>query len=113
MVRVRASLAQLPAYVPGRKPPGAVVLAGDESSYGVPQGVDHVTRRLRALDQDVPDSHSPFGRLPLADDSGSLAMHCVDGKVVVRPFPGEGVRVTVDPPEPNDALLALAATWRG
>lgn len=39
MVRVRSSLAQLPAYVPGRKVPGAVVLASNESPYGLLPGV--------------------------------------------------------------------------
>lgn len=39
MVRVRSSLTQLPAYVPGRKLPGAVVLASNESPYGLLPGV--------------------------------------------------------------------------
>lgn len=39
MVRVRSSLAQLPAYVPGRKQPGAAALASNESPYGLLPGV--------------------------------------------------------------------------
>ncbi|MFF7068918.1 histidinol-phosphate transaminase [Streptomyces pseudovenezuelae] len=39
MVRVRSSLAQLPAYVPGRKLPGTAALAGNESPYGMLPGV--------------------------------------------------------------------------
>jgi histidinol-phosphate aminotransferase len=74
---------------------------------------DRVTGRLRALGHDVPDSQSNFVWLPLGEDSADFARHCVDGKVVVRPFPGEGVRVTTGLPEENDALLALAASWRG
>ncbi len=74
---------------------------------------DRVTRRLRELGHDVPDSRSNFVWLPLADDSADFAVHCLGGRVVVRPFPGEGVRVTIGLPEENDALLALAATWRG
>ncbi|MEH0449120.1 MULTISPECIES: hypothetical protein [unclassified Streptomyces] len=58
MVRVRASLSQLPARVPGR---------------------------------DVPDSRPD----------------------VVRPVPGEGVRVTIGVPAQYDALSALAASRRG
>ncbi|MET7474895.1 histidinol-phosphate transaminase [Streptomyces sp. NPDC005648] len=72
-----------------------------------------VTRRLRELGHEVPDSQSNFVWLPLADDSGDLAVHCLDGRVVVRPFPGEGVRVTIGLPQENDAFLALAETWRG
>lgn len=73
---------------------------------------DRVTRRLRELGHDVPDSRSNFAWLPLGDRAGDFAAHCLDGRVVVRPFPGEGVRVTIGLPEENDALLALAATWR-
>ena len=72
-----------------------------------------VTRRLRELGHEVPDSQSNFVWLPLADDSEDFTVHCLDGRVVVRPFLGEGVRVTIGLPEENDALLALAETWRG
>ncbi|MER5182779.1 histidinol-phosphate transaminase [Streptomyces sp. NPDC002896] len=69
--------------------------------------------RLRALGFEVPQSQANFVWLPLAGDSADFARHCLDGKVVVRPFLGEGVRVTIGLPEENDAFLALAATWRG
>lgn len=74
---------------------------------------DRVTGRLRELGHDVPDSQANFVWLPLGADSGDFALHCADGKVMVRPFPGEGVRVTIGLPEENDALLALAASRRG
>ncbi|MEU6256766.1 histidinol-phosphate transaminase [Streptomyces sp. NPDC047043] len=74
---------------------------------------ERVTKQLRALGHEVPESRSNFVWLPLGADSAGFAGHCADGKVVVRPFPGEGVRVTVGLPEENDALLALAASWRG
>src|SRR4051812_21687898 len=38
-VRLRQSMAAVPAYVPGRKVPGAVVLASNESPYGLLPGV--------------------------------------------------------------------------
>ncbi|MET7689900.1 histidinol-phosphate transaminase [Streptomyces sp. NPDC005483] len=72
-----------------------------------------VTERLRALGLEVPDSQANFVWLSLAGRSADFALHCLDGKVVVRPFPGEGVRVTIGLPEENDTLLALAAAWRG
>ena len=72
-----------------------------------------LTGRLRDLGYEVPDSQANFVWLPLGDDSADFALHCLDGRVVVRPFPGEGVRVTIGLPEENDALLALASTWRG
>jgi len=74
---------------------------------------DRVTGRLRELGHDVPDSQSNFVWLPFGEHSADFARHCADGKVVVRPFPGEGVRVTIGLPEENDALLALAVSWRG
>jgi histidinol-phosphate aminotransferase len=72
-----------------------------------------VTRRLRDLGFEVPDSQANFVWLPLADDSGDFALHCLGGDVVVRPFVDEGVRVTLGLRAENDALLALAASWRG
>jgi histidinol-phosphate aminotransferase len=72
-----------------------------------------VTGRLRDLGFEVPASQANFVWLPLVDDSADFALHCLDGRVVVRPFPGEGVRVTIGLPEENDTLLALAAAWRG
>ncbi|AVV44029.1 histidinol-phosphate transaminase [Streptomyces sp. ID05-04B] len=74
---------------------------------------ERVLGRLRALGHDVPDSRSNFVWLPLGGASGDFASHCAGGQVLVRPFPGEGVRVTIGLPAENDALLALAASWRG
>ncbi|WP_405533920.1 histidinol-phosphate transaminase [Streptomyces sp. NBC_00075] len=74
---------------------------------------ERVTGRLRALGHEVPDSQANFVWLPLGGDGENFALHCADGQVVVRPFPGEGVRVTIGLPEENDALLALAETWKG
>ncbi|WNZ13585.1 histidinol-phosphate transaminase [Streptomyces sp. 11x1] len=72
-----------------------------------------VTLRLRDLGFEVPDSQSNFVWLPLAGDSADFALHCLGGDVVVRPFVGEGVRATIGLRAENDALLALAASWRG
>lgn len=74
---------------------------------------ERVTEQLRALGFEVPDSQANFVWLPLTGGSADFALHCLSGKVVVRPFLGEGVRVTIGLQEENDALLELAATWRG
>lgn len=74
---------------------------------------ERVASRLRALGFDVPDSQANFVWLPLAGLSADFALHCLAGKVVVRPFVGEGVRVTIGLPQENDTLLALATSWRG
>src|SRR3954466_12537202 len=48
-VRLRQSMAAVPAYVPGRKIPGAIVLASNESPYGLlPGGADVPAGRTRS-----------------------------------------------------------------
>ncbi len=56
----------------------------------------------------VPDSQANFVWLPLGGASVEFAAGCERAGVIVRPFPGEGVRVTVGTPEENDAFLAAA-----
>ncbi|MFI0355736.1 histidinol-phosphate transaminase [Actinomadura sp. 9N407] len=73
---------------------------------------DRVTRRLRTLGYDLPDSQSNFVWLPLGGDSTAFTDHCLDNGVILRAFPGEGVRVTIGLPEENSAFLALAEAWR-
>jgi histidinol-phosphate aminotransferase len=62
---------------------------------------------------DVPASQANFVWLVLGERSAAFAESCLAGGVVVRPFPGEGVRVTVGLPEENDRLLDLARTFAG
>lgn len=70
-----------------------------------------VTGALRALGLDPPDSQANFVWLPLGARSAAFAQHCADAGVLVRPFAGEGVRVTVGLPEENDAFLAAARSF--
>jgi histidinol-phosphate/aromatic aminotransferase/cobyric acid decarboxylase-like protein len=72
---------------------------------------ERVTRELRTLGYGLPDSQANFVWLPLGQDSTAFAAHCLDKGVVVRAFPGEGVRVTIGLPEENSAFLALAEAW--
>ncbi|HKC29304.1 MAG TPA: aminotransferase, partial [Jatrophihabitans sp.] len=56
-MRLRATLATLPAYVPGRTVPGAIKLASNETPY---PPLPHVLERIAAAAADVnryPDSH--------------------------------------------------------
>jgi histidinol-phosphate aminotransferase len=72
--------------------------------------------RVRAalLDQgwEVPESEANFVWLALGDATVEFAAACDEAGVVVRPFPGEGCRVTVAEPEASDVLLRTAAEWR-
>jgi histidinol-phosphate aminotransferase len=59
----------------------------------------------------VPPSQANFVWVALGERTAEFAAHCLDQKVVVRPFHPEGVRVTVSTPEENDALLAAALSF--
>ena len=59
----------------------------------------------------MPPTQSNFVWLALGDRSTPFAVHCLQHKVVVRPFHPDGVRVTISTPEENDAFLAAAATF--
>jgi histidinol-phosphate aminotransferase len=72
---------------------------------------DRVTKELAVHGYDVPPSQANFVWLELGADSVGFAQHCADGGVLVRPFDGEGVRVTIGLPEENDAFLGLVSTW--
>jgi histidinol-phosphate aminotransferase len=63
---------------------------------------------VRKLVPDVPDSQANFLWLPLGDRSAAFGAACEARGVIVRPFPGEGVRVTVGTPAENDTFLAAA-----
>jgi len=63
---------------------------------------------LRKHVPEVPESQANFVWLPLGDRSVEFAQACERGGVIVRPFAGDGVRVTVGTPDENDAFLAAA-----
>ena len=66
---------------------------------------------LRASGYDVPESQSNFVWLPLGERAADFAEHALESKLVVRPFVGDGVRVTVGTPEENDLLLTAADSF--
>ncbi|MFF7296750.1 histidinol-phosphate transaminase [Streptomyces sp. NPDC008265] len=57
-------------------------------------------------------SQANFVWLPLGRDAAAFADACARHGVLVRAFPGEGVRVTVGLPEENDAFLTAAHHYR-
>ncbi|MCY1142651.1 histidinol-phosphate transaminase [Actinoplanes sp. Pm04-4] len=69
---------------------------------------DRVTEALRAMGADVPTSQANFVWLPLGDGAAAFGQVCEGRGVIVRPFQGDGVRVTIGTPEENDAFLAAA-----
>lgn len=59
----------------------------------------------------VPPTQSNFVWLALGARTLPFAAHCLEHKVVVRPFAPDGVRVTVSTPEENDVFLAAARSF--
>ncbi len=73
---------------------------------------DRVRDGLRAAGYDVPETQANFVWLPLGDRTADFAEHALESKLVVRPFVGDGVRVTIGTPEENDTLLAAATSFQ-
>jgi histidinol-phosphate aminotransferase len=70
---------------------------------------DRVRVGLLGLGYEVPPSEANFVWLPLGDATVDWAAECEHRRVVVRPFAGSGVRVTIGTPDENDGFLAAAA----
>lgn len=62
---------------------------------------------IRAMDFEIPDAQGNFVWLPLGDRTDEFAEATAAAGVVVRPFSGEGVRVTIGEPAANDRWLAV------
>lgn len=65
-----------------------------------------VADALRGLGVEVPESEGNFVWLAVGDDAAALGAACEERGVVLRPFAGFGVRVTIGTPEENDVMLA-------
>jgi histidinol-phosphate aminotransferase len=73
---------------------------------------ERVHAALVEMGYDVPASQANFVWLLLGERTAAFNEHCLEQKVVVRAFAGEGARVTVSGlPEENDAFLAAARTF--
>ncbi len=66
---------------------------------------------LLEMGYDVPETQANFVWLPLGERTAAFNEHCLEQKVVVRAFVGEGARATVGLPAENDAFLAAARTF--
>ena len=70
-----------------------------------------VLEGLRAQGWQVPDSQANFVWLALGDRATGFAERCAQAGVLVRPFAGDGVRVSVGEREATDIFLEVAATY--
>jgi histidinol-phosphate aminotransferase len=71
-----------------------------------------VTRELVAQGWTVPESQANFVWLRLGEKATDFAAACEQAGVVVRPFAGDGVRITIGEVEANDLFLQAAAAFR-
>lgn len=67
-----------------------------------------VREALLAAGYEVPPSEANFVWLPLREHSAAFAAASAEAGVLVRPFAGDGVRVTIGDPHENDLFLAFA-----
>ncbi|MHA7135153.1 histidinol-phosphate transaminase [Oerskovia turbata] len=81
--------------------------------------VEHlVSRRARLVeglrDQgwDLPETQANFVWFPLGGPTAELAAGASSAGLLVRPFAGEGIRVSVGEDEAIEAFLKVAAGWR-
>ncbi len=67
-----------------------------------------VVETLRDVGWPVPETQANFVWLPTGNQTDAFAAACEAAGVVVRPFSGEGTRVTIGEPEANDLFLDVA-----
>jgi histidinol-phosphate aminotransferase len=72
---------------------------------------DRVRSALLADGWTVPVTEANFVWLRLGEHTTAFAESCEAAGIAVRPFAGEGARVSIGTPEANDALLAAARAF--
>ncbi|MGH3932372.1 MAG: histidinol-phosphate transaminase [Pseudonocardiaceae bacterium] len=70
-----------------------------------------VRAELLGMGYEVPQSHANFVWLPLGARTAAFNDHCLEHKIVVRAFSGDGARVTVGDPDENEAFLTAARNF--
>jgi histidinol-phosphate aminotransferase len=72
---------------------------------------DRVRSALLADGWTVPVTEANFVWLRLGEHTTTFAEACERAGIAVRPFPGEGARVSIGSPDDNDAFLAAARAF--
>lgn len=70
-----------------------------------------VIEALIALGWVVPPTEANFVWLRLGERTAAFAAACESEGISVRPFAGEGARISIGTPEANDALLSITAAF--
>jgi histidinol-phosphate aminotransferase len=71
-----------------------------------------VVEALTAQGWDLPDAQGNFVWLPLGDRAADFAAAAEEAGVMVRPFAGDGVRITIGEKDGNDRLVDVATGFR-
>jgi histidinol-phosphate aminotransferase len=71
-----------------------------------------VRDELLAQGWTVPPTEANFVWLRLGPDTMDFAGACEQAGISIRPFDGDGARVSIGDQEANDAFLAVARAWR-
>jgi histidinol-phosphate aminotransferase len=125
-LRVGYAIARPPVAEAIRKasPPFAVTDLSQAAAVASLDSADALAERVEAIVQErgamvealrgqgweVPETQANFVWLPLGDDAMEFAAWCAP--VSVRPFAGDGVRVSIGSPPVNATFLERAAAWR-
>jgi histidinol-phosphate aminotransferase len=72
---------------------------------------DRVCAELSRQGWTVPPTEANFVWLRLAEDTAGFAAACDRAGISVRPFAGEGARVSIGETAANDAFLAVTAAY--
>ena len=83
-----------------------------ERSAAVAAERDRVVEALRTQGWQVPEAQGNFFWLGVDEQTTALAEHFRGAGILVRPFAGEGVRISVGTTSDNERVLAAAAAWR-
>jgi histidinol-phosphate aminotransferase len=69
---------------------------------------------VRALEEQgwrLPDAQGNFVWLPLGDRTPDFVAAAEQAGIMVRPFAGEGVRISIGETEGNDVFLEVASSF--
>ncbi|MBG0717779.1 aminotransferase, partial [Microbacterium sp. 2C] len=71
---------------------------------------DDLAARLRDAGWDVPDAQGNFVWLPAGERALEVAAAFEDAGLIVRPFAGDGVRISIGEHESIDQVVRVAAS---
>jgi histidinol-phosphate aminotransferase len=69
---------------------------------------ERVWQALAQQGWEIHPSHANFIWLRLGDDTEAFASACEEAGITIRPFPGEGVRISIGETEANDRVIAVS-----